>query len=143
MRLCLVLVIVGLVLSGLFGPLQVSAQEAIIPESEYLRIREMAFDGHYSEAVVAARKLVNRFPLYGDARILLGRVLAWQKNFKEAAATIDTLLSTDPDNAVWNNNSISLFGGRNEVVAFQLIIQSDKTGADLVNVAVSDLKNGN
>ena len=59
----------------------------------------MAFDGDYSGAAVDARKLVNAFPSYGDARILLGRILAWQKDFKHAAAVIDTLLITEPDNA--------------------------------------------
>jgi len=52
-------------------------------------------------------------------------------------------LSADLENAVWKNNSINLFGAKNEIIAFQLIIQADKTGADLVNVTVSDLKNGN
>jgi hypothetical protein len=71
------------------------------------------------------------------------RVWAIDDSEKIRKDDITNPLSTDPDNAVWNDNSISLFGGRNEVVAFQLIIQADKTGADLVNVAVSDLKNGN
>jgi YaiO family outer membrane protein len=69
------------------------------PESEYLRIRAIAFDGDYTSAAIAARKLLNAYPLYGDARILLGRILAWQKDFKNATSVIDTLLVTDPDNA--------------------------------------------
>ena len=32
-------------------------------------------------------------------RILLGRILAWQKDYEQAAAVIDTLLKTEPDNA--------------------------------------------
>jgi hypothetical protein len=56
---------------------------------------------------------------------------------------ITNSLSADPENAVWKNNTINLFGAKNEIIAFQLIIQADKTGADLVNVTVSDLKNGN
>ncbi len=75
------------------------SQEIQDPESEFLRIREIAFSGDYSVAAADARRLVNSYPSYGDARILLGRILAWQKNFKEAAAVIDTLLATDPDNA--------------------------------------------
>ena len=35
----------------------------------------MAFDGKYTQAAIDARKLVNAFPTYGDARILLGRIL--------------------------------------------------------------------
>lgn len=51
-------------------------------------------------------------------------------------------LATDPNNAVWANNRINLFGGRNEIVAFQIIIQADEAGASEVNVSISDLKNG-
>lgn len=59
----------------------------------------MAFEGDFSGAAIAARKLVNTYPSYGDARILLGRILAWQKDYKQAAAVIDTLLKTEPDNS--------------------------------------------
>jgi len=90
---------IGLLLTGLINTTTVFSQENIDPESEYLRIREMAFAGDLTNASFEARKLVNEFPSYGDARILLGRILSWQKDFKNAAAVIDTLLITDPDNA--------------------------------------------
>lgn len=51
-------------------------------------------------------------------------------------------LASDPQNAVWDGKSVSLFGGRNEFVAFQLIIQADTSGASKVNVKISDLVNG-
>lgn len=89
----------GLLITGLLNTITVFSQEKINPESEYLRIREIAFAGDLTNASGEARKLVNAFPSYGDARILLGRILAWQKDFKNAAAVIDTLLITDPDNA--------------------------------------------
>jgi hypothetical protein len=52
-------------------------------------------------------------------------------------------LASDPNNRVWANNSINIFGGRNEIVAFQLIIQACRTGASEVNVVISDLVNDN
>jgi hypothetical protein len=52
-------------------------------------------------------------------------------------------LANDPSNRVWENNTVNIFGGRNEFVAFQLIIQGDDRGASEVNVAISDLVNGN
>lgn len=78
-------------------PLQ--AQQMSDPEQEYSRIREVAFSGQFTVAEADARRLVKAFPEYGDARILLGRILAWQKKYDEAAAVIDTLLQSDPDNA--------------------------------------------
>jgi YaiO family outer membrane protein len=99
MRKLIILVFVGLVIPGLLNFSQLLSQESINPETEYLRIRTIAFDGNYEEAAAAARKLVNAFPEYGDARILLGRILAWQKDYAQAAAVIDTLLKKEPDNA--------------------------------------------
>lgn len=101
------------------GSLQLLAQEANDPEAEYMKIRAIAFEGKFSEAAVAARKLVNAYPAYGDARILLGRILAWQKDFTQAAAVIDTLLLTDPDNAdaLSARKDISLWSKENSFVA--------------------------
>ncbi len=69
------------------------------PEEEYSRIRSLALSGDYAGAEPAARGLVRQFPGYGDARVLLGRILAWQGHYDEGAAVIDTLLITDPDNS--------------------------------------------
>lgn len=55
---------------------------------------------------------------------------------------LDNPLVDNPNNAVWQNNKINVFGGRNEIVAFQLIIQTNAGGATNVNVSISDLKNG-
>ena len=45
-------------------------------------------------------------------------------------------------NSVWDGSSVALFGARNEIVAFQLILEADGSGASDVDVAVSDLTNG-
>ncbi len=75
------------------------SQEPADPEQEYLRIRETAFKGNYEEAGIAARKLLEAHPSYGDVRVLLARILAWQKKYDEAEAVIDTLLAKEPQNA--------------------------------------------
>jgi YaiO family outer membrane protein len=95
----LVIHIIAIFLTGFLINLQVFSQNVTDPESEYLRIRTIAFNGDYATAAPAARKLVNEYPSYGDARILLGRILAWQKDYAAAGAVIDTLLLTEPDNA--------------------------------------------
>lgn len=104
MRRFVILLFVGGLIAVLSGLNPLSAQEAanqeiINPEAEYLRIRTIAFEGKLEEAAADARKLLKAYPEYGDVRILLGRILAWQKNYDEAAAVIDTLLLTEPDNA--------------------------------------------
>ena len=114
-----ILFVAGLVLTGIFISRPLFSQQITDPESEFLRIRSIAFDGDYATAAIDARKLVNAFPSYGDARILLGRILAWQKDFTQAAAVIDTLLATDPDNAdaLAVRRDISLWSKENSPVA--------------------------
>ncbi len=95
------------------------AQDDKDPEAEFQRIRTIAFSGDYTTAAAEARKLVNRYPSYGDARILLGRILAWQKDYKDAAAVIDTLLLAEPGNedALSARRDISLWSKENTPVA--------------------------
>jgi YaiO family outer membrane protein len=90
--------ILNILAAGILNTIQVFSQDTINPESEYQRIKTIAFDGDYTTAAVAARKLVNRYPSYGDARILLGRILTWQKDYINAGAVIDTLLLKEPGN---------------------------------------------
>lgn len=89
---------IGILITGFLNLATVYSQNAVDPETEYQRIREVAFSGDYPTARAEARKLVNSFPAYGDARILLGRIMAWQNDFSNAAAVIDTLLMTEPNN---------------------------------------------
>ncbi len=49
-------------------------------------------------------------------------------------------LANSTNNKVWVGNSVHLFGARNEVVAFQLIIQGNVTGATNVNVTLESLQ---
>jgi YaiO family outer membrane protein len=113
------LVYILIFISGILSAQQVFSQNNIDPETEYLRIRTIAFDGDYTSAASAARKLVNAFPSYGDARILLGRILGWQKDYTTAAAVIDTLLLKEPNNedALAARRDISLWSNENSPVS--------------------------
>ena len=62
-----------------------------------------------------------------------------EKIFRE---NITSPLKTGLNNSVWDGSTVSLFAARNETVAFQLILQADGSGANTVNVTVSDLTNG-
>ncbi len=94
-----ILLIIILVSTKIYVSVPLLSQEKQIPKENIARIRVLAFDGKLDTAAADARKLVNNYPSYGDARILLGRILAWQKNYADAAAVIDTLLMTEPSNA--------------------------------------------
>jgi len=114
----IILFIAGLVLTGILNNRPAFSQQISDPEAEYARIRSIAFEGDYTTAASAARKLVNAYPAYGDARILLARILAWQKDFAMAAEVIDTLLLTEPGNpdALSVRRDISLWSKENSPV---------------------------
>lgn len=67
------------------------------PEAEYSRIRSLAFDGKFPEAENAAVELLDSFPNYGDAWILLARIYGWQQKYDPAIAILDSLIKTEPD----------------------------------------------
>jgi YaiO family outer membrane protein len=119
MKKAAIILFTGILISSLAGTGMLFSQEQLNPEEEYSRIRTMAFGGDYSGAADAAWKLLKAYPSYGDVRILLGRVLAWQKKYDEAAAVIDTLLKTEPTNtdALSARKDISLWAKENTPVA--------------------------
>nr|MBA3438474.1 hypothetical protein [Pyrinomonadaceae bacterium] len=43
-------------------------------------------------------------------------------------------------NSVWDNRKIKVFGGRNEIIAFQLIVEADSGGIDELTVSLPELK---
>jgi hypothetical protein len=73
----------------------------------------------------------------------LARVWALGDSEKVRKFDLNHPLAQNESNAVWDGERISLIAARNEVVAFQLILQSDRSGADGVDVFISDLSNGN
>ncbi len=80
--------------------------------------------------------------LISEAPAQIKRVWAVDDGEKIKQDDITNPLATDKNNAVWKKKSINIFGGKNEIIAFQLIIEADATGAKDINVTVSDLKNG-
>ncbi len=52
------------------------------------------------------------------------------------------LKSGGAGNTVWDGTKVRLFAARNEIVAFQLILEADAAGTSQVDVHVSDLVNG-
>lgn len=70
------------------------------------------------------------------------RIWAVDDGEKIKQEDINNPLATDSKNGVWQNNSVNIFGARNEIVAFQIIIQAGAKGAQDINVSLSDLSNG-
>jgi len=72
----------------------------------------------------------------------IDRIWAVDDGLKVLRDDLDNPAAAGSGNPVWDGEQISLFGARNEVVAFQLILQSGESGASRVNVELSDLLDG-
>jgi len=70
------------------------------------------------------------------------RIWAVDDSEKIKKEDLENPLANDLNNTVWNNNTVNIFGAKNEIIAFQLIIQANSSGVDQVNVEISDLANG-
>jgi hypothetical protein len=69
----------------------------------------------------------------------LARVWAVDDGEKVKRDDLQHPMAESRENLVWDGERIRLFGARNEIVAFQLILQAGNNGTSEVNVRVTDL----
>ena len=79
-------------------------------------------------------------PQYAQAGI--SSIWAVDDGEKVMKTDVNHPLATSSDNQVWNGSKVSLFGAKNEIVAFQLIIEADGSGVRNVDVSLDSLANG-
>jgi hypothetical protein len=72
----------------------------------------------------------------------LERIWALDDGEKVKRGDLSHPLADSPLNPVWDGERVSIFGARNEVVAFQLILEAGSSGAQNIDVSVTDLSNG-
>jgi hypothetical protein len=70
------------------------------------------------------------------------RVWAVDDGEKVKQDVLDHWAAASAENTVWDGQRIRVFGGKNEVVAFQVILEAAGTGAEQVNVVLDTLRNG-
>jgi len=63
----------------------------------------------------------------------------WAVNDGEKVKRFDVRNANKFANSVWDRRQVSLFGARNEVVGFQVIVQSGKEGAAQVDASLAEL----
>ena len=78
----------------------------------------------------------------GSSPAQAGLASVWAVDDGEKIFRDDTTSPLESSNSVWDGSSVSLFAAKNEIVAFQLILEADGSGANNVDVTVSDLSNG-
>ncbi len=73
-----------------------SPTTALAGQDRYDQARELAFAGDREGARVILRDLLTDSPNNWDARILLGRTLAWDKRYDEARAELQSVVQAKP-----------------------------------------------
>ncbi len=73
----------------------------------------------------------------GAADASVGRV--WAVNDGEKIARDDLDNPNRASNSAWDGRTIKLFGARNEVIAFQVIVEADRQGIGKLSLALRDL----
>jgi hypothetical protein len=68
------------------------------------------------------------------------RVWAVDDGEKVRADDLQHWAASDPANPVWDGSTVRLSGARNEIVAFQVILESSSQGASAVNVTLDTLR---
>ncbi len=61
-------------------------------------VRNKAFNGNKTEAIVILKAVLNKSPNYNDVRVFLGRVYAWEGLRADARREIQLVLDKEPNN---------------------------------------------
>src|SRR5690242_21884762 len=64
----------------------------------------------------------------------------WAVNDGEKIERDDLNNPNKQTNSAWDGSRVKIFGARNEIIAFQLIIEADKDGVNRLTVALPELK---
>src|ERR1041385_9299234 len=63
----------------------------------------------------------------------------WAVNDGEKVERDDLNNPNKSGNSAWDGQKVKIFGARNEIIAFQLIIEADKSGIERLTVALPQL----
>src|SRR5215510_6563558 len=81
--------------------------------------------------------------------VLLGASLAlgsvktiWAVNDGEKVERDDLNNPNKRANSAWDGRKVKIFGARNEIIAFQLIVEANQAGINRLAVSLSQLRNG-
>lgn len=79
--------------------LQYHASSQTNPDSLFESAVSLQRGGRYDEALIRVKKLLGAHPEYDDARVLYGRLLAWQNDYESALSQLDSVLIRHPSNS--------------------------------------------
>ena len=71
-----------------------------------------------------------------------GVAAAWAVNDGEKIARDATASPWKARNSAWDGSTVTLFAARNEIVAFQVVVEADASGIAALSLALPELRNG-
>ncbi|MGW8182264.1 MAG: hypothetical protein ACWGQW_26340, partial [bacterium] len=72
-----------------------------------------------------------------------GVLTIWAVGDGERVERFDRNSYLKTSNSVWDGETVSVFGARNEIIAFQIIVESDEVGIEALNVSLPSLTHRN
>jgi hypothetical protein len=87
--------------------------------------------------------------LFGTAYLLFALTAAasvrdvWAVNDGEKIERDDLDNPNKKSNSAWDGHRIKIFGARNEIIAFQVIVEADQDGINQLTIALPELRRQN
>jgi hypothetical protein len=97
----------------------------------------LSLDDRCSISLLSAIFLVSALTASGSVRSI------WAINDGEKIERDDVNNANKGSNSTWDGHRIKIFGARNEVIAFQIIVEADKEGIGKLSVALPELRQSN
>ncbi|MBE3133314.1 MAG: hypothetical protein IMZ55_07560, partial [Acidobacteria bacterium] len=101
-----------------------------------MRRRSRSRTGHVPGAVLLAALLLPAAS--GPSEAGVRRV--WAVNDTEKIAPDNTKSALATSNSAWDGRRVRLFGARNEVLAFQVVVEADEGGIGALSLSVAGLR---
>jgi hypothetical protein len=80
--------------------------------------------------------------LIAPAAAEAGVAAAWAVNDGEKIERDDLAHPARRGNSAWDGTTVKLFGARNEIIAFQVVVEADESGIGALRVGLKELRNG-
>ena len=85
--------LIAVYISALQLGMVVNAQEISDADASFIEARDIAFEGKWSDAKEALNELLDHYPEYTDAKILMGKIDSWNGNYDDARRNFNRITS--------------------------------------------------
>ena len=138
--------LIAVYISALQLGMVVNAQEISDADASFIEARDIAFEGKWSDAKEALNELLDHYPEYTDAKILMGKIDSWNGNYDDARRNFNRITSIKKEekdawlaaikNEIYANNLNIALGLANKALHF---LKEDNEVSAIRNQIIEDL----